>query len=76
MKKVGIAIIYLGLILTFFTAINLVTKEKVVDIGDVQISRKKNNYLSWHPLYGVGVMVIGGAVYLLGNRKSRNPTNT
>ncbi|MDZ4205454.1 MAG: hypothetical protein U1C46_11640 [Bacteroidales bacterium] len=69
MKKAGIVIFVIGLLLTIFTAFKFVTKEKVVDIGELEITRDKNHSLAWSPLIGVAVMVIGGGFYLLGAKK-------
>ncbi len=65
MKKAGIVIIFIGLIMTIFTAFTFFTKEKVVDIGEVHISRNKPHNLSWSPLIGVAVMGMGGIVLLV-----------
>ena len=65
MKKVGISIIILGLLLTIFTAFKFFTKEKVVDIGKVQITRNKPHSISWSPLIGIAVMGIGGIMLLV-----------
>jgi len=62
MKKAGILIILLGLGLTFFTAFTFFIKEKVVDIGTVEITRNKPHHLNWSPLIGIAVMGIGGVV--------------
>jgi len=62
MKKAGIIILILGLVLTIFTAFTFFTKEKVVDIGKVEITRKKPHNLNWSPLIGVAVMAVGGVV--------------
>lgn len=69
MKKAGIIIILIGLVLTIFTAITFFTREKVADIGTVKITRSKPHYLSWSPLIGVGVMGIGGVVLLFSTKK-------
>jgi hypothetical protein len=69
MKKAGIIIVILGLVLTIFTAITFFTKEKVVDIGSLKISAKKPHHLSWSPLVGVAVMAVGGVVILVSGRK-------
>ncbi len=63
MKKAGIIILLIGLLLTIFTAITFFTKEKVVDIGSLKISANKRHHLNWSPFVGVAVMVAGGAVY-------------
>ncbi len=68
-KTIGIIIISIGLILTLFTGFDYVTREKVVEIGDIEITADKNNTASWSPLIGIGVMVIGGVVFLYGKKK-------
>lgn len=69
MKKTAISIIILGLILTVFTAITFFTKEKVVDIGEVHITKNKPHHLNWSPLIGIGVMGIGGVVLLVSSKR-------
>jgi hypothetical protein len=69
MKTAGIVIIILGLVLTIFTAFTFFTREKVVDIGKVQISRDKPHRLNWSPLIGVAVMGVGGVIVLVSNKK-------
>ena len=62
MKKAGILVIILGLVLTAFSAFTFFTKEKVVDIGKVEITRSKPHHLNWSPLIGVVVMGVGGVM--------------
>ena len=62
MKTAGIIIIIVGLVLTIFTAFTFFTKEKVVDIGKIEISRDEPHKLNWSPLIGIAVMGIGGVV--------------
>ncbi len=69
MKKAAIAIIIVGLVLTLFTALTVFTKEKVVEIGDVKISRNKPHHLSWSPLIGVGIMAVGGILLIIPSKK-------
>jgi divalent metal cation (Fe/Co/Zn/Cd) transporter len=62
MKKIGIGIFILGLILTIFTAVTFFTRERVAKIGDINIMANKPHHLSWSPLIGIAVMGIGGVV--------------
>jgi hypothetical protein len=64
MKKLGLGIIMIGILITVFTGFNFVTREKVVDIGAVQITHDKNHWLQWSPLLGVGVIIVGAFVML------------
>lgn len=71
MKKSGIIIIILGAVLTLYTSFSFFTREKVVDLGEVEIMANKKHHLDWSPLIGVGVMAVGTGIYLVGmNKKS------
>ncbi len=69
MKKTGAILLFIGLLITLFTGFNFVTREKVVDLGDLQITRNKNHGLEWSPAIGVAVMIVGGVVYVFGSKK-------
>jgi len=68
-KTIGVIILTIGLLMTLFTGFNYVTREKVVDIGNLEITADKNNTASWSPLIGIGVMIIGGVVFIYGKKK-------
>lgn len=69
MKILGIVILVIGLIIMLITGFNYVTREKVVDIGDVEISMDKNHSVAWSPIVGAVVMAIGGGILLFGVKK-------
>ena len=69
MKYTGIVIILIGLVLTIITAFTFFTKEKVVDIGKLEISRNKPHHLNWSPLIGIAVMGIGGVILWKSSKK-------
>jgi len=69
MKPLGIALIIIGLALTIFTAVTFTTREKVVDIGKLEISADKAHNLKWSPLIGIAVMGVGGIVLWRGYKK-------
>ena len=68
-KTIGIIIMVIGLVMTLYTGFNYVTEEKVVDVGGIEITADKNNTVSWGPFVGIGVIVIGGVVFLAGRKK-------
>jgi uncharacterized membrane protein YidH (DUF202 family) len=70
MKKAGIIIFAIGLLITVFTGFNYVTKEKIVDLGDIQITADKKHSVDWSPYAGVAVMIVGGVVFLVGRKDS------
>jgi hypothetical protein len=70
MKKVGLIIIVIGLVLTIVTAFTYFTKEKVVDLGSVEITKNKPHHIKWSPLIGLAVMGVGGIVFGFAAKKS------
>lgn len=66
MKKAGTFLLAIGLLITVITGFNFVTREKVMDVGDLHISWKNHHELEWSPIVGVVMMVIGGGVYFSG----------
>jgi hypothetical protein len=44
------------------------TREKVVDIGELEITANKNHTLKWSPIAGVVMIVVGGGLYLFGSK--------
>jgi hypothetical protein len=69
MKTAGIALLIIGALLTVFTAFKFFTKEKVVDIGKLEITRDKPHYYSWSPIVGIVVMGIGGVILWQSSKK-------
>jgi len=69
MKATGITLLVIGLLMTIVTTFKFFTKEKVVDLGKVEITANKAHDFSWSPIIGVGVMCIGGIVLWSGSRK-------
>jgi hypothetical protein len=69
MKNIGIVLIVLGAIMMAITGFNLVTKEKVVDIGPVEINKDTNHPVQWSPIVG-GVLLVAGVVVMLSGKKS------
>jgi len=68
-KIIGLVIIAIGLVMTLYTGFNYVTKEKVAEIGNIEITTDNDHTASWSPFIGIGVMVIGGVVFLYGKKK-------
>lgn len=64
MKSTAIIIFIIGLLLTIFTSIQFFTKEKVADLGIVEVTREKPHSLNWSPLIGIAVMGLGAGLFL------------
>ena len=70
MKITGIIIMILGLGLSIFSAITFFTKEKVVDLGVIEVTRNQPHNLNWSPFIGLAVMVVGGFLILQARKKN------
>jgi hypothetical protein len=70
MKKTGILLIVIGLLLTVFTGFGFITKKKVVDIGKLELTQSKPHRVNWPPYVGAGIMLAGGIIFLAGVKKA------
>jgi len=66
---IGIVLIVIGIIALAYQGITYTTKEKVVDIGPIQINADKTKTIPLPPILG-GIALVGGIVLLVvGSRK-------
>jgi hypothetical protein len=71
MRTNGAILLLVGLVMTVFTGFGLVTKQKVVDLGSVEISANKKTPVYWSPITG-GVFVMAGVVLIALGRKTKS----
>jgi hypothetical protein len=69
MKNLGIVLVVIGIVMMLVTGFNFVTREKVVDVGPVHISKNKNNPVQWSPIIGGLILVAGIAVMVTNKNK-------
>jgi len=69
MKQAGIIILIVGLLMTLYTGFTYVTKEKVVDLGNLEVTTDNQHTVNWQPYVGLGVMAVGAVVLILGRKK-------
>jgi len=55
--------------LQLISIITLFTREKVVDIGKVEITRDKPHNLNISPFVGIAVMGVGGVIVFMSRKK-------
>ncbi len=67
-KNLGIVLVVLGVIMMIYTGFNYVTKEKVVDLGPLQISKNENHPVQWSPIIG-GILLVGGILIIATDKK-------
>jgi hypothetical protein len=65
----GVVLLIAGLVLLFSNGFTYTTKEKVADLGPIEIAAEKERTIPPSPLAG-GALVVGGAILLVaGTRK-------
>ena len=68
-RTTGIILIALGIVMMIYTGFNLVTTEKVVDLGPLKVNKEENHPVKWSPIIG-GILLIGGiAIIAFGKKK-------
>jgi hypothetical protein len=66
---VAIILIAIGIVAFAYQGITYTTREKVVDLGPIQVTAEKTKTLPLPPLAG-GIALVGGIVLLvMGNKK-------
>jgi len=65
----GIILIVVGIVAFGYQSITYTTREKVVDLGPLQVTSEKTKTVPLPPILG-GIALVGGIVLLvMGNRK-------
>jgi uncharacterized membrane protein YdcZ (DUF606 family) len=68
-RNIGIVLVVIGIIMMIYTGFSFVTKEKVVDIGPVEINKEEKHPVKWSPIIGA-VLLIGGIALIATGKKS------
>ena len=68
MKALGIILIVVGILMFVFPKLTVTDKEKVADVGPVEINKKESHTLDW-PSYAGGIAVVAGIVVLLASKR-------
>ena len=66
---IGIILIVIGIIALAYQGITYTTREKVVDLGPIQVSADKTRTLPLPPIVGAIALVGGIVLLVMGNKK-------
>jgi drug/metabolite transporter (DMT)-like permease len=69
-RTLGIVLIIIGAAMLIWTGFSYTKKEKLVDLGPLQVSVNKRETVNWPPYLGT-ILVVGGLVLVLTTKKSR-----
>lgn len=68
MKTVGIILIIAGIAMLLFRGFSVKTKEKVVDVGPLEVNKTENKWIGW-PVYAGGIAIVAGLIMVVADRK-------
>ena len=70
MKTTGIIFFTMDLLKTLYTGYTNVSSEQEADLKELNKKKHNQHTVNWQPYAGIGMMVIGGAILVLGRKKS------
>ncbi|SOD13024.1 hypothetical protein [Pedobacter xixiisoli] len=68
-KSLGVLLIVVGLIMLVWSGFTYTKKEKIVDVGAIEISADKQETVNWPPYVGAIAMLAGVVVYVAARRR-------
>jgi uncharacterized membrane protein YidH (DUF202 family) len=68
MKQVGIILIVLGVLALVYQGIQYTSREKIIDIGSLEVSADTKKTIPLPPIVG-GVALVAGIALILADRK-------
>jgi hypothetical protein len=70
LRMLAIVLIVAGVIAVFVPAINFSTREEVLDVGPVEVTREERHSIPLSPLLGGAAIVIGIGLLVTGKRRT------
>ena len=67
-KTLGVVLAAIGILMIVYTGFSYVTKDKVVDLGPIEINAETNHPVQRSPIVGV-VLLVGGLVVFATGKK-------
>lgn len=74
MKVIGIILILVGIALIVFEGIRATEKEKVLDVGPIEITKQEKRSDSWQLYVAGGVAIVAGLILTMSSRKKVSGT--
>jgi uncharacterized membrane protein YkvI len=69
LKKAGIVILLVGVFTTLLTVFTHAAREEIGEFMKPEIVKDNEYTVNWHLYAGIGMIVIGGVVFVLGVNK-------
>lgn len=71
MKILGVILIVAGILMFVFGSVSFTKKEKVMDVGPVEINKNEKKKIEW-PGYAGGIAIAAGVIVLVFSRKKNS----
>jgi len=68
MKTIGIILLVLGACMLIWTGFTYTKKEKIIDVGPLQVSADKQERVNWPPYLGAALIVGGIVIFAVSKR--------
>ena len=60
----------IGLIMVIYTGFTVITKDKVLDVGPIQVSKEEKHPVQWSPVVGIVLLAGGLGLIAFGRHRS------
>jgi hypothetical protein len=67
-RNLGIILVIIGAVMLIWTGVSFTKKEKVVDLGPLQVSVDKKQTIGWPPYLGT-ILLVGGIIIIVTGKK-------
>ncbi len=68
MKTAGWILIVIGIVMVLIRGFSVPVKEKVVDVGPIEVNKTENKWVGW-PTYAGGILAVIGVVLVVADKK-------
>lgn len=68
-RTIAFVMIAIGIVTLIWTGFTYTKKEKIIDVGPLEVSADKQETVNWPPYLG-GILVVGGIIILATSKKS------
>jgi len=69
-RSIGIVLVIVGIIMFLYTGFTFVTKEKIVDVGPLEIKKEEKHPIQWSPI--VGLVLLAGGIGFIAAAKNKS----
>lgn len=67
-RTLGIVLILIGIVMLVWTGFTYTKKEKIIDVGPIQVSADKEKSVNWPP-YAGGIILVAGVFVFIASKK-------